>query len=117
MHGWHVAYKGGTAQAVGELRSVDGRLAAKSSRPVLPKPRPAVVALARSIATLPLAAVGLWHEYSKMQASLPLLFPDCFPTIARCNATRFRGLISKMSAQRQWGCCSPHPVTAWSSCR
>jgi Putative adipose-regulatory protein (Seipin) len=58
------------SQAVGELRSVDGRLAAKSSRPVLPKPRPAVVALARSIATLPLAAVGLWHEYSKMQASV-----------------------------------------------
>lgn len=49
---------------------MDGHLAAKSSRPVLPKPRPAVVALARSIATLPLAAVGLWHEYSKMQARL-----------------------------------------------
>lgn len=54
-------------QAVGELRTVDGRTAAKSSRPVLPKPRSAITKLARSIATAPLAAVGLWHDYMKMQ--------------------------------------------------
>lgn len=54
-------------QAVGELRTVDGRIAARSSRPVLPKPHSALVNFVSSFATAPLAAIGLWHDHLKMQ--------------------------------------------------
>lgn len=66
-HDMQVAMLPVLPQAVGELRTVDGRAAARSSRLVVPKPRSAIVALVRSCATAPLAAIGFWQDYVKMQ--------------------------------------------------
>lgn len=82
-------------QAVGELRTVDGRTAAKSSRPVLPKPRSAITKLARSVATAPLAAVGLWQDYMKMQVTLFERFREQEDRPFAVFVCRLRGRASK----------------------